>query len=138
MELSVKGNRKIKLTMSEIRTLLVGLSNEFPDYTFNTLDISFVNDSVIEGVNHKFLQHIGPTDIITFDYSDEEKIISGEFVIGYEEAQRNAEKFLVSLREELFRLIIHGVLHLVGFDDVTPELKRKMKSVENKLVKKFA
>ena len=138
MELSVKGNRKVKLTMSEIRTLLVGLSNEFPDYIFKTLDISFVNDSVIEGVNQKFLQHIGPTDIITFDYSDDEKIISGEFVIGYEEAQRNAEKFLVSLREELFRLIIHGVLHLVGFDDVTPELKRKMKSVENKLVKKFA
>lgn len=138
MELSIKGNRIVKIAVNDIRELLKNLSLEFSEYRIDSLDISFVNDSAIEEVNKKYLQHSGATDIITFDYSDEEKVISGEFVIGYEEAQRNAQKFSVTLREELFRLIIHGMLHLVGFDDVTPQLKRKMKSVENKLVKKLA
>ena len=58
--------------------------------------------------------------------------------ISVEDAESNAVQFGVTFSEEILRLLIHGILHLLGFDDKTPELKRKMKTVENRLCKKYS
>ena len=71
------------------------------------------------------MQHDYFTDIITFDYS-ENQIISGDIFISLDTVADNAKRFGVSFEEELNRIMIHGILHLIGQDDQTPELRAEM------------
>jgi len=90
----------------------------------------FCSDEKILEVNKQYLNHDYYTDIITFDYSDG-VVISGDIFISTETVQTNAEEFNVSFDIELRRIIIHGVLHLCGQDDQTPELRAEMTNKEN-------
>ena len=97
----------------------------------------FCTDKRILEVNKQFLQHEYYTDIITFDYS-EESTISGDIFISTETVQSNAEEFKVSFDEELKRILIHGILHLCGQDDKTPELRLEMTRKENSALKMYS
>ena len=87
-------------------------------------------------MNKAYLQHNYSTDIITFNYSELVKKIDGEIFISIDDALDNAKKYKVSLSDELVRLVIHGVLHLLGYDDQTTSDKKTMKRLENKLLSK--
>ena len=95
-------------------------------------DISylFCSDEKILEVNKQYLQHDYYTDIITFDYS-EENVISGDLIISLDTVKSNAEKFQAGYKDELYRVIIHGILHLCGVNDKTPEDKAIMTEAEN-------
>lgn len=103
----------------------------------NSLEINFLNSGQIEEINSKYLNHNYSTDIITFNYSDEKSKLDGEIFISIEDAKNNAKKFKVFFENEIVRLIIHGILHMIGYDDTEPELKRRMKRKENEMVKKI-
>jgi len=90
----------------------------------------FCTDERILEVNRKYLKHDYFTDIITFDTSQGE-FISGDLFISLETVESNAEEFNVSFENELKRIIIHGILHLCGQDDKTPELRLEMTRKEN-------
>ena len=77
-----------------------------------------------------YLQHDYYTDIITFDYS-EDNMISGDLFISLDTVRTNAEKFAVTYDSELYRVIIHGVLHLCGIDDKAPGARAVMERYEN-------
>ena len=79
----------------------------------------FVDDEKILEVNKEYLGHDYYTDIITFDY-DEDDVISGDLVISLDTVRTNAEKFGKEYTEELNRVIIHGILHLCGINDKGP------------------
>ena len=81
-------------------------------------------------MNRTFLQHDYYTDVITFDYSTED-VINGDIFISLDTVQSNAEESGVDFCEELMRIIIHGVLHLTGQADKTPETKAEMTRKEN-------
>lgn len=83
------------------------------------------------------LNHDYTTDIITFNYSSDLKNIDGEIIISIDDVQINSRKFKVSFHEEIARLVIHGVLHLLGFDDQITSDKKVMKRLENKLLSNF-
>lgn len=85
----------------------------------------FCSDARILEVNNVHLQHDYFTDIITFDYTEENKI-SGDIYIGIETVASNAEMLGIVFETELNRVIIHGVLHLCGFKDKTPETEKIM------------
>ena len=91
----------------------------------------FCNDKEIRRINREYLKHDYATDIITFSYSDN-KIISGEMFLGIETIYKNAEFYNEEEQNELFRVVIHGVLHLVGYDDQTVEDQLVMTNEENK------
>ncbi len=95
-------------------------------------DIAFVfcTDERILEVNKQYLQHDYYTDIITFDYSSQQ-VIAGDVFISVDTVQSNALLFNVPFDHELHRILIHGVLHLCGFDDKTPELRFQMTEREN-------
>lgn len=95
-------------------------------------DVSYVfcNDERILQVNNQYLQHDYYTDIITFDYSTD-KLISGDIFISLDTVKSNSEVYKTDYNEELHRIIIHGVLHLCGNDDKTPELRAEMTEKEN-------
>ena len=94
------------------------------------LSINFCNNEYILEANKKYLKHNYYTDIITFDYS-EKQYISGDLLISLEMVQYNADKYKVTFVNELHRIIIHGILHLLGYNDKTDEQKEIMTQKEN-------
>ncbi|MGN0068255.1 MAG: rRNA maturation RNase YbeY [Prevotella sp.] len=91
----------------------------------------FVDDAKILEVNREYLNHDFYTDIITFDY-DEGLTINGDIVISLDTVASNAKLFGKDYEEELYRVIIHGILHLCGIDDKGPGERELMEAAENK------
>lgn len=90
----------------------------------------FVNDEKILEVNNEYLGHDYYTDIITFDYCEED-VLNGDIVISLDTVLTNAEKFGRPYDEELHRVIIHGILHLCGINDKGPGEREIMEAAEN-------
>lgn len=95
------------------------------------LQFIFCNDESLLEINKTFLNHHTLTDIITFNYNEELGGISGDIFISYERILDNAVKYKVSPETELRRVIVHGVLHLLGYDDKDMASKQLMRSKEN-------
>ena len=94
----------------------------------------FCDDPKILEVNKEYLNHDYFTDIITFDYC-EGNVLNGDIFISLDTVASNAEEFGVTFDEELHRVLIHGILHLCGQDDQTPELRAEMIAKENDALK---
>lgn len=91
----------------------------------------FVDDEKILEVNNEYLGHNYYTDVITFDY-DEDNVINGDIVISLDTVRSNAELFGKTYDDELHRVIIHGILHLCGIDDKGPGERELMEAAENR------
>ena len=96
----------------------------------------FCSDEKILEVNQNFLQHDYYTDIITFDYCEGE-IVSGDIFISVERVAENATSHNVEYKEELLRVLAHGVLHLIGFQDKSPKKKKEMTENEDLCISLF-
>lgn len=96
-------------------------------------DINFIlcSDEYLLKVNQEYLNHDTYTDIVTFDNSEEEDSIDGDIFISIDRVKENAIKFNKTEDEELHRVIIHGVLHLIGYGDKTKALKAQMRELED-------
>ncbi|MGY8650654.1 MAG: rRNA maturation RNase YbeY [Verrucomicrobiia bacterium] len=129
--------RRHPVASREARKVVGLLMDELLEIEAYDLSILFVNETRMAQLNKTHLQHEGPTDIITFDYCTP-ALLHGELVICPAVASKHAQKYRASLGRELARYIIHGVLHLRGFDDQTPAARRKMKREENRLLQKLA
>lgn len=81
-----------------------------------SINYIFSSDDFVLEINRKYLQHDYYTDIITFNYNEDD-LLSGDIFISIDTVRTNAPQFSKSFNEELYRVIIHGVLHLVGYDD---------------------
>lgn len=96
-----------------------------------SINIIFCSDNYILDVNRRYLNHDYFTDIITFDYC-EGNVISGDLFISIDTVRDNAEFYKAdSFDNELQRVMVHGVLHLIGYDDHTPEDQALMREKEN-------
>jgi len=112
---------------------LVGTLKKELNLQIDSLIINFVSETEITELNEKYLDHYYSTDIITFDYSEDSIEIDGEIFISMDDAELNARKYKVHLKNEITRLIIHGILHLLGYDDQQKKDKIIMKRMENDL-----
>ena len=105
------------------------------------LGISFVSASRMAEINQQYLQHEGSTDVITFDYREgyeagsESSELAGEIYISVSDARRQAREFGTRWEEEVVRYIVHGVLHLRGYDDLAAAKRTVMKREENRLLR---
>lgn len=84
------------------------------------INIIFCSDNYILDVNLRYLGHDYFTDIITFDYCEGKKL-SGDMFISVDSVRENALEYCVEFDDELHRVMVHGLLHLIGYDDHTPE-----------------
>ena len=91
----------------------------------------FCDDNYLLNINSTYLNHDTLTDIITFSTSDSKKIISGEIYISIERITENSLIHSSSYNDELSRVIIHGILHLIGYDDHSNNDKKIMRSKED-------
>ena len=114
----IQNNKWLKLVAeSEIRRLGV-------------ISIIFCSDNYILDVNQKYLQHDYFTDIITFDYCEGDRL-SGDLFISVDTVRENAIEYGADFKDELNRVIVHGLLHLIGYDDHTAEDVAEMRKKEN-------
>jgi probable rRNA maturation factor len=118
----IKGHRKLVNLLNEV----IRKEGKTPG------DLSFIitNDENVRKINSEFLEHDYNTDVITFDYNSE-NIINGEVYISIDTVKENALNYKVSLKEEMHRVVLHGALHLIGYNDKTIEEKKIMRKMED-------
>jgi probable rRNA maturation factor len=104
------------------------------------LGVSFLQAADMARLNEQFLRHAGSTDVITFNYAEDAALGQwcGEIFVSVEDAVACAPRFRATWQLELARYLVHGVLHLLGFDDLRPAARREMKSEENRVLKKLS
>ena len=102
------------------------------------ITLAFMTDEAIHALNRRFLQHDEPTDVITFPYSSAKAAsLEGEIAISTETASRAAEERGHSVADELVLYVIHGVLHLCGFDDVEEPERTTMRQKERQYLRQL-
>ena len=94
----------------------------------------FCSDNYLQKINMEFLNHKDLTDVITFSYSEKNSLI-GDVFISVERVKENAKKYNVKFKEELARIMIHGVLHLIGYNDKKKDEKKLIRKMENEFLK---
>ena len=107
------------------------------NFDFRTITYIFCDDEFLKSLNNEFLKHNTYTDILTFSLSDNGKPIIAEIYISVDRIRENASIYRVSFEEELERVMIHGCLHLCGYEDHTKDLKANMRARENYYLKKL-
>jgi probable rRNA maturation factor len=95
------------------------------------LNIIFCNDEYLLKINRKYLKHDFYTDIITFDHSDKPDSIAADLYISIDRVRENAQNLDIDFYDELDRVIIHGLLHLMGYSDKTPADQKIMREKED-------
>lgn len=111
------------------------------------LGIYVVAEAEMTHLNETFLHHQGSTDVITFDYAEEAAakasgpqfpaLLYGEVFVCLDEAVSQARRFHTTWQSELVRYVVHGVLHLLGYDDLASGARRRMKGAETRLVNRL-
>lgn len=117
----------IPISEEKIRQVLSNIPN--PPAKFR-LSIVYVDDAEITKLNERYLKHEGPTDVLAFPYESGE----GEVMVSAETALREATERKIEAEGELLLYTIHGTLHLMGYDDHSPEEAKQMHAVEKKIL----
>ena len=145
MNLVVANRQRVKKINSRLLKQIIGELFAELKITEAELGINLVAAREMALVNETFLQHAGSTDVITFDHAEKRKAESGkrkqlhgELFICVDDAAIQAKEFQTSWQSEVVRYTVHGILHLLGYDDLKPHLRRVMKREENRLVRLLA
>ncbi|WP_118193615.1 rRNA maturation RNase YbeY [Albibacterium indicum] len=123
IEFTLKSKMKLR------KWIQATLENE--DFFLGELNFIFCSDSYLLKINQEYLNHDTFTDIITFDNSEKSKEISGDIFISIDRVVENASTFSLEFKDELHRVMIHGILHLMGYSDKNKEEKYLMTEKEN-------
>jgi probable rRNA maturation factor len=127
---SFKQNKERKVWIKQIAA----------DYDFKIGDLNYIfcSDEYLKQVNIDYLNHDYYTDIITFDNSEDESKIEGDIYISIDRVKENASSFSQDFETELNRVLIHGLLHLIGFGDKTSAEEKNMRKLESEAILKFS
>jgi len=115
---------------NRLQKWIVDVTSE-KEFEIGEINYIFCDDAYLHKLNVEFLQHDTLTDIISFDNSLG-KLLSGDVFISVERVEENAKEYNVSFEEELHRVMMHGILHFMGFKDKTVDEKLLMRDAENK------
>jgi len=146
MNVVISNRQRTKRVNSPLlKQIVAGLFAELEIETAE-LGVHLVDTKEMARVNWEFLRHEGSTDVITFDHTETapasqdvgaSRKLHGELFICVDDAIAQAKEFETTWQSEVVRYIVHGVLHLLGHDDLKPALRRVMKRQEDRLVKKL-
>lgn len=121
--------KSIKIKKSYLKTKVKSLVlNEL--YTPGDISVVFCSDKYLLKINKEYLNHDYYTDIVTFNYV-EDSVISGDLFISIDRVKENAETFHSKFVVELYRVVFHGILHLVGYNDKSEEEQKLMRNKED-------
>lgn len=134
MNISLYNNKGKQIIKSEIIPALKGIEIDY-NKSIVKLDIILLSDERLREMNVKYLKSDVYTDIISFNYSEKSTEIEGELYISRDRINENAKKYKITEKEEMYRVIIHGTLHLAGEEDEKTEQRKHMQSKENQYLK---
>lgn len=134
---NVNIDEKFAIDDNAVMAVIEALKTELK-FNIDSIEINFLDENYILELNREYLNHDYNTDIITFNYSGDNDMLDGEIFISVDDAFNNADLYNVEKNNELLRLIIHGFLHLLGYDDSTDEEKKIQKALEDQLVNKYS
>ncbi len=124
-------NKNFKISnKKEIRALLKKICKK-ENKKISFINCVFCSDNRLLEINKKYLNHVSLTDVVTFDFTLNKKNLEGDIYISIDRVKENATKYKEPFKTELLRIIIHGLLHLIGFSDKTKEDKNIMTLKEN-------
>jgi rRNA maturation RNase YbeY len=129
-------NFKVKNPIKIKRWLKTVIKEE--DFELSELNYVFCDDAYLHKINLEYLNHDTLTDIITFDNSEEEKSIESDIFISIERITDNAEDFKTTFEHEFRRVIVHGILHLCGYNDKTEQDQKFMRTKEEYYISLFS
>ena len=131
-------NKNLKISnKKEIRALLKKICKK-ENKKISFINCVFCSDNRLLEINKKYLNHTSLTDVVTFDFSTNKKNIEGDVYISIDRVKENAKKYKETFKKELLRIIIHGLLHLIGFLDKTKEEKNTMTLKENEYLSLYS
>jgi probable rRNA maturation factor len=138
--------KAVRVDTRHLRVITTTLLKEILELKTFNLAIHLVGAAEMARINKTYLNHEGSTDVITFDYAEASPpdprpstlSVHGEIFISTDDALTQARQFRTTWQSELARYIIHGILHLRGYDDLKPAPRRKMKREENRLLREVA
>jgi probable rRNA maturation factor len=142
-ELSLRNRQRTRpVDLSLLRRIARALLSELLRLKDYELGLHLVAASEMTRLNKQFLDHLGSTDVITFDYGEETESASsstlhGEVFICIDDAVKQARRFRTTWQSELARYLVHGVLHLLGYDDLQPRARSELKREENRLLREL-
>jgi len=128
-------NYETEFVLEEEERLAQWVEKVIQNEGFNVGEINYIfcDDEALYKINVEFLQHDTYTDIISFDYTLG-TIVNGDIYISVDRVKENAEKFSTTFTEEMYRVMIHGILHYTGYKDKTEEDKKEMRNKENTVI----
>ena len=128
-------NSETSFTLKNQKKLVKWISDVISSEGFHVGEINYIfcNDSYLNKINQEFLNHDTFTDIISFDYTLG-KEVGGDIFISIERVLENAEKFNEVFENELYRVMIHGILHFMGYKDKTKKEKTLMRTKEDEKI----
>lgn len=106
-------------------------ATESENHSIDEINYIFCSDEYLWEMNRQYLSHDTYTDILTFDNSESESVLVGDIFISVDRLRENSKKFAVSFEDELHRVMVHGILHLCGYGDLTDEEEESMRNLEN-------
>ncbi|MHA7878050.1 MAG: rRNA maturation RNase YbeY [Bacteroidota bacterium] len=106
-------------------------------YVLTHLNFIFCSDRYLHAYNVQYLQHNTLTDVLTFDYADTPGTIEGDIYISIDRVQANARTWQQPFMQELYTVMVHGVLHLLGYEDYTPAAKKQMRQKETQYMAQY-
>jgi len=119
----------------KFRTISLWLKQIIKKYNRIPGDLTYIycNDEYLKEINIRYLKHDYYTDIVTFDYCSDE-IISGDMIISLDRVKENSVLFNNNITDELLRVMVHGLLHLLGYLDSTESEKETMRRIESECI----
>jgi rRNA maturation RNase YbeY len=128
---------EINFKLSNKRLIKKWIEQSINQESYHLVNINYIfcSDQYLLNINQQYLNHDTYTDIITFDNSENKFDVEAEIFISIDRIIFNANKFNTTVDEELYRVMIHGVLHLCGYNDKNEKEKINMKEKENQYVK---
>jgi probable rRNA maturation factor len=139
VEVEIRNRQRTwRVAVARLRALTEVLLERDLGLAAASLGIHLISATAMASMNWRWLKHEGSTDILTFDHRSEPgAALHGELFISVDDAVAQSALFRTTADVELVRYVIHGVLHLLGHDDLEPEARRLMKREENRLVRRL-
>ena len=129
-------NTDYALTEEKLHSAWIKSAIFSENYDLGNIVFAFFNDEEVKKLNKKFLNNDYYTDVISFNETND-KIISGNIAISVDRVKENSKKFKCTFQDEMRRVMIHGLLHFMGYNDQSNEASAKMRKKENEKIKMF-
>jgi probable rRNA maturation factor len=123
----------IKFSLRDQTSISDWITNVVTSNQFQVGEINYIfcSDNHLLSINQEYLNHDTYTDIITFDNSCEESVVESDIYISIERVKENSDEYNIPFEKELHRVMIHGILHLLGMEDKSPDERKRMREKED-------